>query len=198
MNAFTPAKSNAEPIMEQRRLHGGIFILPVLGFFAVILPELFLIYLFQKISASFAQMGIKNGGSSFALYAFLIALGTLPGVVILGVTWVAYLKSEITLTSRRLLFRTGLLSRTSGELPLENVEAIYISEPLLGRLLGYGTVTVTTVGGLTFPLQYMSAPQKLHSSIQKAVSAAKNPRQTLPQALTVTKAEDHSRYMPKG
>lgn len=41
---------------------------------------------------------------------------------------------------------TGFLNKISGELPLENVESIYIAEPLFGRILGYGTVAVTSVG----------------------------------------------------
>jgi uncharacterized membrane protein YdbT with pleckstrin-like domain len=44
--------------------------------------------------------------------------------------------SEITLTNKRLIYRTGFLARAAGELPLENVDAIFIFEPLLGRLLG--------------------------------------------------------------
>jgi hypothetical protein len=65
---------------------------------------------------------------------FMVVLGLVLG------TWFSYWKSEITLMDRRLVFHTGFLSRRSGELPLENVESIYISEPLLGRVCGYGTV----------------------------------------------------------
>jgi hypothetical protein len=89
-------------------------------------------------------------------------------------TWFSFSKSEVTLTNRRLVFRTGFLSRRSGELPLENVESIYISEPLLGRLCGYGSVTVTSVGGAAFPLWFIGCPQSFHSTLQKAVLNARN------------------------
>ena len=85
----------------------------------------------------------------------------------------AYQNSEITLTNKRLIYRTGFVARAAGELPLENVEAIFILEPLLGRLLGYGTVTVSSFGGLRLPLQYLSKPHVFHAALQNAVTGAK-------------------------
>jgi bifunctional non-homologous end joining protein LigD len=45
---------------------------------------------------------------------------------------------------------------------------------LVGRLCGFGTVTVTTVGGTRFPLSFIGSPQGFHSTLQKAVLNAKN------------------------
>lgn len=36
----------------------------------------------------------------------------------------------------------------AGEPPMNNVEAIILAEPILGGVLAYGTVMVTTLGGL--------------------------------------------------
>ena len=69
--------------------------------------------------------------------------------------WITYSKSQITLTDRRLLFRTGFIMRVSGELPLANIEAIFLIEPLLGRIFGFGTVGVTSVGGASLPLRFI-------------------------------------------
>jgi uncharacterized membrane protein YdbT with pleckstrin-like domain len=78
--------------------------------------------------------------------SFLLLIFAIPGVVTLLVTWVAYRKSEIVLTNKRLIYRTGLLSRMSGELPLENVEMLTIFESLLGRTFGFGRITEATSG----------------------------------------------------
>jgi hypothetical protein len=78
---------------------------------------------------------------------------------------------------------------------LENVEGLFIIEPLLGRLLGYGTVAVSTLGGLRLPLQYLSKPHVFHAVLQKAVASAKaggRPAQKVP-----VPQSDDSRYMPK-
>ena len=125
---------------------------------------------------------------------FVIDLGLFMG------TWFTYLKSEVTLTDRRLVFRTGFLSRRSGELSLENVESIYISEPLLGRLCGYGTVLVTTIGGATHSLAFIASPQSFYSTLQAVVLNAKNSASITPKpprAPLPTEKND-SQYMPKG
>jgi hypothetical protein len=103
------------------------------------------------------------------------------------------------LTDRRLVFRTGFLSRRSGELPLENIESIYISEPFLGRLCGYGTVTVTTVGGAHFRLWFIGSPQSFHARLQKAVLDAKNCSRGRPKPPDgrPPPPDDDSRYRPK-
>jgi len=80
----------------------------------------------------------------------------------------------------------------TGELPLENVEAIYLSEPLFGRLLGYGTVLVTSLGG-----HYIASPQAFHAMLQKAVGGAKSSAKRISKAPTPP-PDDDSRYMPKG
>jgi uncharacterized membrane protein YdbT with pleckstrin-like domain len=104
---------------------------------------------------------------------------------------IAYLNSQIMLTNKRLIYRTGFLARAAGELPLENVEAMFISEPLLGRLLSYGTVAVSTLGGLQFPLRFIGKPQVFHAVLQGAVADAKAASRPTPRPAPV--ALDNSR-----
>jgi uncharacterized membrane protein YdbT with pleckstrin-like domain len=114
---------------------------------------------------------------------------------VLIVVLVAYLSCQITLTNKRLVYRTGFLARAAGELPLENVEATFILEPLLGRLLGYGTVAVSTLGGLQLPLRFIGNPQVFHAALQRAVADAKAPSRPPPKP--PSSALDNSRYMPR-
>ena len=80
---------------------------------------------------------------------------------------------------------------------MENVEAIFILEPLLGRLLGYGTVAVSSLGGLRLPLGYLSKPHSFHAALQKAVANAKTASRPAPAQKAPTSWDDDSRYMPK-
>jgi len=107
----------------------------------------------------------------------------------------AYLHSQIILTNKRLIYRTGFLARAAGELPMENVEAMFILEPLLGRLFGYGTVSVSSLGGLHLLLQYIGKPHVFHAALQRAVAAAKSSSRLGPKA--PLQPNDDARYMPK-
>jgi hypothetical protein len=70
---------------------------------------------------------------------------------------------------------------------------MFILEPLLGRLLGYGTVAVSTLGGLQFPLRFIGKPHVFHAALQRAVADAKAPSR--PPAKAAPAPLDYARYM---
>ena len=194
-----------ETTLAKVRLHWGIFIPVVLWAFGLVVASLPFMLIGNALGKDLSQMEMRFNQSAGIPRLNLIWLSVLVPyfVIVLGLllgTWFSYLKSEVTLTDRRLVFRTGFLSRRSGELPLENVESIYISEPLLGRMFGYGTVTVTTVGGAGFPLSFIGSPQRFHSTLQKAVLDAKNSLRRIPKPPESGSPpqDDDSRYKPKG
>ncbi len=193
-----------ETTLVKVRLHWGIFIPVLLVACVLIVGTLPFIFIARAADNALSQIARQfNQAPGIPRLNLIWLVPLVPDFVIvpglfLG-TWIAYLKSEVTLTNRRLVFRTGFLSRRSGELPLENVESIFISEPLLGRMCGYGTVTVTTVGGASFPLWFIGSPQSFHSMLQKAVLNAKNSSRGIPKAPESGSGpqDDDSRYKPK-
>ncbi len=193
-----------ETTLARVRLHWAIFVPLALIALLPILASLPVIFLVHRLLSTLEQSGMRfnqpPGNPSLGLIWLLPLVPYL--VVVLGLllgTWLSYSKSEVTLTNRRLLFRTGFLSRRSGELPLENVESIYIHEPLMGRVFGYGTVMVSTVGGANFPMWFIGSPQGFHATLQTAVLSAKNSigRMPKPPRATLASQDDESRYMPK-
>lgn len=51
------------------------------------------------------------------------------------------------MSNKRVLIKTGLLSRRSVEVLLPKVESIGVDESFVGRILGYGSVIVRGTGG---------------------------------------------------
>ena len=194
MNPFSDFHPNEE-ILRQERLHAGIFALPVVLFVAFLIPTIPVLFLLNTMGNMIGQLNPQGPRSPFPmLWLVLVAMDLLPALLYFIVILLAYQNSEITLTNKRLIYRTGFVARAAGELPLENVEAIFILEPLLGRLLGYGTVTVSSIGGLRLPLQYLAKPQVFHAALQRAVAQAKSPARPSPKSAPVL--QDDSRYMP--
>ena len=153
MNAPSALQPNEE-IRRQERLHPAVFGLPVFLLILLLLPTIPLLFFFNMMGNMFGQISPQGPHFPVALvWLILILTDLLPALLLFIFVLVAYLNSQITLTNKRLLYRTGFLVRAAGELPLENVEAIFVVEPFLGCLLGYGTVTVSTLGGLRLPLR---------------------------------------------
>jgi uncharacterized membrane protein YdbT with pleckstrin-like domain len=188
-------ESQQETVLAKVRLHWGIFVPVLVVAFALITATLILFETINsliRIPMQAIQPAVAPGSQLIWLMFVLPDLVIVPTLLL--ATWFAFLKSEVTLTNRRLMYRTGFWSRRSGELPLENVESIFISEPLFGRICGYGTVTVTTIGGSRFPFAFIGSPQGFHSIVQRAVENRKRPVR----AVSMPPQDDDSRYKPKG
>jgi len=194
-----------ETIWRKERLHKGIFCLPALLFLIPLIPvtlAIFGIYfLYHKTNEAFQQLQPQPqpvvGGLLFVVVVLLLMPWLIACLISFLATLLSYLKSEITLTNRRLLFQTGFVMRVSGDLPLENIESIFIIEPLIGRLCGYGTVAVTSVGGRAFSLRFIGSPQTFHATLQSAVAKAKTQRTEIKPPALSQPPQDDSRFMPK-
>lgn len=185
-----------ERILRQARIHPGIFGLPVLLLVVLMLPTIPLLFFFNMMGNMMSQFSPQGAGFHLLiLWLLIIGMDLFPALFVFLLVLVAYLNCEVTLTNKRLVYRTGFLARAAGELALENVEAMFILEPLLGRLLGYGTVAVSTIGGLQFPLRFIGKPHVFHAALQRAVADAKAPSRPPPKAPSQPLGD--SRYMPR-
>ena len=123
MNPFSDFHPNEE-ILRQERLHPAIFALPVVLFVAFLIPTIPLRFFLNAMGNMIGQFNPQGPRSPFPiLWLVLVAMDLFPALLYFIVILLAYQNSEITLTKKRLIYRTGFVARAAGELPLENVEA---------------------------------------------------------------------------
>lgn len=90
--------------------------------------------------------------------------------------FIGYFTQRQVVTSQRVRLSFGLLAYHQGEVPLENIESVYLRRTMLGRLLGYGTVVVCGVGGTKFSLRFLEDPLGFARILQRAHDAVRNGR----------------------
>ena len=66
--------------------------------------------------------------------------------------------TELAVTDRRVIYKTGILQRHSMEMNRSKVETVGVNQSILGRVLGYGTVIVRGTGGSFEPIQFIGDP----------------------------------------
>jgi len=94
----------------------------------------------------------------------LIALGiiTLPlfgfGVFLLLRAWLIYRTTELAITTKRIVSKTGIIRRSTMELRLDKIESIKVDQHLMGRLLNFGSITLAGTGGDKTPIECIRAP----------------------------------------
>lgn len=77
-------------------------------------------------------------------------VATLAAVALLGiwliVTWLRWTATSFTITDQRVILDTGVLGRTSKIIPIDRVQDVSTRQPILGRILGYGSVEIDAAG----------------------------------------------------
>ncbi len=94
---------------------------------------------------------VAIGGKATGGY-FIIAL------IFLAVAVIRVISTELALTTKRVMAKTGFIRRDTVELRLNKVEGLYVNQSVMGRLLNYGTIVVSGTGGLKTPIPFISNP----------------------------------------
>jgi uncharacterized membrane protein YdbT with pleckstrin-like domain len=113
-------------------------------------------------SQASAVTGISAGGMAIVGLVLLVAaIGTLAyGIAKRNAT-------EMAVTNKRVLIKTGMASRRTLDLMLSRVESIGVEETVVGRVLGYGTVIVRGTGGTPEAFVMIAHPQEFRRAVQE-------------------------------
>ena len=105
------------------------------------------------------------------LHAFEIGLATLVllAVIVLFMGSIRRNATEMAVTTRRVVVKTGLTSRRTIEMLLNKIETIEVDEPTMGRLFGYGSITMIGTGGTSEPFHKIAHPLEFRSFVQQEI-----------------------------
>ncbi|MEP6689247.1 MAG: PH domain-containing protein [Gemmatimonadales bacterium] len=98
-----------------------------------------------------------------ALVGVALLLAIPPGI--------RYLSSDFAVTDKRVLARMGIVHRQSLETLLSKVEGLGVEQDLWGRLLGYGTITLTGTGGTRESIAGIPRPLEFRRQVQAQIVA---------------------------
>jgi uncharacterized membrane protein YdbT with pleckstrin-like domain len=132
MSYIERSLGDGEEIIARARFH---WLYNVRAWLALIVPMAALIASFL-----YRDQMVRDGAAIFAA-ALLIT-----GFVIFLSMMIQKWTTEIGVTSARLVKKTGFLSLNTEEVSLRNIEAVKVSQGLLGRVLGYGSLRIEGTG----------------------------------------------------
>jgi uncharacterized membrane protein YdbT with pleckstrin-like domain len=94
----------------------------------------------------------------------------LAGALMLISPLIAYQTTELGVTNKRMIVKVGFIRRRTLELLLRQVEALSVDQTLGGRMLGYGSITLTGTGGVREIFHRVRDPLELRRRIQGQVA----------------------------
>ena len=146
MKHLTSYLQNGEEVIYRARIHIFLFLQP-----AILLGVGFLCYFDAVRITHYLGVTLLFLGLVSLVQRVFVKVGSIYAV-----------------TNRRVIIKTGIISRRTLELVLAKCEGIQVVQGVLGRIFGYGTIVVTT-GGATNCYYYVAKPFRFKLEINKQI-----------------------------
>ncbi len=115
----------------------------------------------------------------------LFGLLLLVGLLRIAVRYVRWMRTVYAVTSRRVIVQRGILGRNFDEIPVTQVRAVDVHQTVGQRVLGYGTIRVSSEGGAVVgnedwvgipkPFRFQKLVEDATASIQTPQAASPPP-----------------------
>jgi uncharacterized membrane protein YdbT with pleckstrin-like domain len=113
---------------------------------------------------------VKGGQAASGALRWVGVACVVVGAIFFGVGLVRRNATEMAVTNKRVIVKSGLANRRTIELLLPRIESIAVEEPALGRLLGYGTVIVRGTGGTPEVFSLIARPLEFREQVQRQIA----------------------------
>jgi uncharacterized membrane protein YdbT with pleckstrin-like domain len=126
---------------------------------------MFSIYGFS-VAKNMGEQG--NGIGGFSVILLLFAFFSLLKAFIIRNT------TELVVTSKRVVYKTGLIRRKTIELNHVKVESMHVDQGIIGRLLDYGTLVINGTGGGKTPIPNVDSPLEFRRQAMIVVDSSQS------------------------
>lgn len=142
---------NGESILYRGKLHWVVFLWPIIWFIVAIIF-------------------FSSGGDAAAAGSLFILIAIATGIA----SFINFKTSEFGVTNKRVIVKVGFIRRNSLEVLLTKVESIQVNQGILGRILGFGSITVSGTGGTKDPFHKIDAPLEFRKKTQEQIAAVQD------------------------
>ena len=74
---------------------------------------------------------------------------------------------EFAITNKRIIVKTGLIQRHTLEMNLSKIESVNVDQSIMGRIFGYGTITIIGTGGTRESFPNIQRPMEFRKMFQE-------------------------------
>jgi uncharacterized membrane protein YdbT with pleckstrin-like domain len=165
-----------ETLLYRTRHHWLVLLGPFFGGLLLLVPG---IALMAEAIATRDSAGLAVGSATISPKVMVVSgvILVVAAIIIFSYGVAKRNATEMAVTNRRVLIKTGMTSRRTLDLMLSRVESIGVEETAAGRMLGYGSVVVRGTGGTPEPFVMIAHPQEFRRAVQEQIGAPQAPTQ---------------------
>lgn len=150
-----------EKVLFKARIHPAVFLPAILAFlFSLVLAFVGPALVSEQNPIASPLMLMMLCVTGFFFF-WSIWLG-LQAVVTIATT-------EFAVTNRRVIAKRGFIRRHTMEMLLQKVESVSVRQDILGRMLNYGTITITGTGGTQEGFRTIVEPLTVRKKMYKVL-----------------------------
>jgi len=153
-----------ETVQYQTKLHWVVMLGHVLA--AAVLEFLAITFLLASFSS---WKGVEVAPPRSALY-FGALFCFVIGAIFFTIGLLKRNATEMAVTNKRVIAKTGIADRRSIEILLSRIESVVVDESAMGRILGYGTVIVRGTGGTPELFEKIYHPLEFREQVQRQIA----------------------------
>jgi len=105
---------------------------------------------------------------------FILMILFIGGFISLIKAFIFKISTELAITTKRVIAKTGLIKRETLELNHSKVESFSIDQSILGRLLDFGSIVVRGTGGGKTPIPSIDAPMTFRKEAMQIIDKVEN------------------------
>jgi uncharacterized membrane protein YdbT with pleckstrin-like domain len=163
-----------ETLLYRTRHHWFVLLGPLFGGLLLLVPG---VALLVEAIATRDSAGLAVGSTTISpkLMSIAGAVLMLAAIIVFSYGVAKRNATEMAVTNRRVLIKTGMGSRRTLDLMLSRVESIGVEETTMGRVFGYGSVVVRGTGGTPEPFMMIAHPQEFRRAVQEQIGVPQAP-----------------------
>ncbi len=100
----------------------------------------------------------------------LVTLVIVVGLVFLVMAWIRVRSTELAITNRRVIAKSGFVKRHTVEINLDKVEALKVEQGVWGRMLNFGTIFISGAGTSVAPIRDIADPLVFRRKFMEATN----------------------------
>ena len=108
----------------------------------------------------------SQASAALALAGWIaVAAALVVGAVLLIKHWWHRWTTEVAVTDRRIIYKTGFINRRTVEMHMDKVESVDVDQSILGRLFNYGDITIRGTGETMERLPMIDHPLEFRNHV---------------------------------
>ena len=138
-----------------------------------ILMLLFALYMYNNLTPFAKESDIAPGGTALiALITHLLFIFFISKGLLSLISAVFYkISTELVITTKRIIFKSGFIRRTTVELNHKQIESLSFNQSILGRIFNFGDINIYGTGGVSTPIYDIDNPLIFRNKATELIDA---------------------------